>query len=394
MIKQAVILCGGLGTRLGHLTRKIPKPMVMVGGKPFLEHLIIQLKENGIKNFFLLVGFKKEKIINYFANGKKWNVKIEYSYQPPECDTAYRLFYIKKKIKEDFLLMYCDNYCSLSLSKIYNFFKVKKSLATLVLAKKTPGNIKCIANSNLVYSIKRTKNRHYVEIGYMILKKEFLNMLSNKNLNLSYYLKKISNKKKISGFKTHNNYLSISDSFRLKETRKFFRKKRYILIDRDGVINKKNPNFFYVRNIKELFFNEKIISVLQKFPKFKFICITNQAGIATGEVLKKNLNKINLKIKNYLKKKSINLIKFYVSEDHYNSNSFFRKPNPGNFIKAAKEYKILLDKTFYIGDDLRDVEAAYRANTKCFYIGDKKKINKKFNNIIAGNLHEALLRYY
>ena len=103
--------------------------------------------------------------------------------------------------------MYCDNYCSLSLSKIYNFFKVKKSLATLVLAKKTPGNIKCIANSNLVYSIKRTKNRHYVEIGYMILKKEFLNMLSNKNLNLSYYLKKISNKKKISGFKTHNNYL-------------------------------------------------------------------------------------------------------------------------------------------------------------------------------------------
>jgi D-glycero-D-manno-heptose 1,7-bisphosphate phosphatase len=228
----------------------------------------------------------------------------------------------------------------------------------------------------------------------MILKKEFLNMLSNKNLNLSYYLKKISNKKKISGFKTHNNYLSISDLVRLKETRKFFKKKRYILIDRDGVINKKNPNFFYVRNTKELFFNEKIISVLQKFPKFKFICITNQAGIATGEVLKKNLNKINLKIKNYLKKKSINLIKFYVSEHHYNSNSFFRKPNPGNFIKAATEYKILLDKTFYIGDDLRDVEAAYRANTKCFYVGDKKKINKKFNNIITGNLQEALLRYY
>ena len=46
MINQAVILCGGLGTRLGHLTRRVPKPMVMVAGKPFLEHLIIQLREN------------------------------------------------------------------------------------------------------------------------------------------------------------------------------------------------------------------------------------------------------------------------------------------------------------------------------------------------------------
>jgi D-glycero-D-manno-heptose 1,7-bisphosphate phosphatase len=227
----------------------------------------------------------------------------------------------------------------------------------------------------------------------MILKKEFLNILSNKNLNLSYYLKKISNQKKISGFKTCGNYLSISDSVRLKETRKFFKRKRFILIDRDGVINKKNTNFFYVRNINELFFNEKIISVLQKFPKHKFICITNQAGIATGEVQKKDLNKINLKIKSYLKTRGVNLIKFYVSEHHYNSDSFFRKPNPGNFIKAAKEYKILLDKTFYIGDDLRDVEAAYRANTKCFYIGSKKKINKKFNNIISGNLKEAILKY-
>ena len=97
MIKQAVILCGGLGTRLGHLTKRIPKPMIMVAGKPFLEHLIIQLKENGIRKILLLVGFKKEKIINYFGNVEKWKVKIEYSYNPPECDTGYRLFFIKKK---------------------------------------------------------------------------------------------------------------------------------------------------------------------------------------------------------------------------------------------------------------------------------------------------------
>ena len=87
MINQAVILCGGLGTRLGHLTRRVQKPMVMVAGKPFLEHLIIQLRENGIKKFLLLVGFKKEKIINYFGNGEKWKVNVlkPQTGFPPKC---------------------------------------------------------------------------------------------------------------------------------------------------------------------------------------------------------------------------------------------------------------------------------------------------------------------
>ena len=65
------------------------------------------------------------------------------------------------------------------------------------------------------------------------------------------------------------------------------------------------------------------------------------------------------------------MIKYYISEDHYKSKSFYRKPNPGNFIKASNEYNFLLDKTFYIGDDIRDVEAAYNANTKCFFLNNK-----------------------
>ena len=64
-IKQAVILCGGLGSRLGEITKILPKPMVDVVGKPFLEHLIIQLKKNGIKEVYLLVGYKNELIKNY-----------------------------------------------------------------------------------------------------------------------------------------------------------------------------------------------------------------------------------------------------------------------------------------------------------------------------------------
>ena len=66
-----------------------------------------------------------------------------------------------------------------------------------------------------------------------------------------------------------------------------------------------------------------------------------------------------------------------------------RKPNHGLFLKSAKEYKFVLDRTFYIGDDLRDIEASYRAKTKCLYIG-KKLINKtlkiKYKNTLIQTL--------
>ena len=80
MLNQAVIFCGGFGTRLLPLTKKIPKPMVMVGGKPFLHHLISQSKQNGIKNFLILCGYKHEIIKKYFGNGSKFGVKIKYHY--------------------------------------------------------------------------------------------------------------------------------------------------------------------------------------------------------------------------------------------------------------------------------------------------------------------------
>ena len=91
-IKQGVILCGGLGTRLGKITKQLPKPMVDVSGKPFLEHLLIQLKKNGIKKVLLLVGYRSEVIKKYFGDGKKLNLKISYSFLPKEYGTGSRIF--------------------------------------------------------------------------------------------------------------------------------------------------------------------------------------------------------------------------------------------------------------------------------------------------------------
>jgi NDP-sugar pyrophosphorylase family protein len=81
---QAAVLVGGLGTRLGGLTRTVPKPMVLVNGKPFLEHEIGLLKRNGVDDFVLCVGHLGEKVEGYFGDGSKWGVRVRYSYDGPK----------------------------------------------------------------------------------------------------------------------------------------------------------------------------------------------------------------------------------------------------------------------------------------------------------------------
>jgi N-acetyl-alpha-D-muramate 1-phosphate uridylyltransferase len=108
---QAAILVGGLGTRLGSLTRTVPKPMVPVNGKPFLEHEIGLLKRSGIGDFVLCVGHLGEKVEGYFGDGRKWGVKVRYSYDGPKLmGAAGALKGAEQLLEECFFVTYGDAY--------------------------------------------------------------------------------------------------------------------------------------------------------------------------------------------------------------------------------------------------------------------------------------------
>ena len=78
---QAIILVGGLGTRLSSIVNDRPKPMAKIVNKPFVEYLIDLLSDNGIKDIIFAVGYKGEMIEQYFGNGKERNLKIRYAYE-------------------------------------------------------------------------------------------------------------------------------------------------------------------------------------------------------------------------------------------------------------------------------------------------------------------------
>ena len=383
MIKTAVILCGGYGTRLYPLTKYKPKPMVKVNKEPFINYLVNQCKENGIRKIVLLCGYKSKIIENYFKK-KKIGLEVICYYDHPSINTYSRLFNARHLFDKNFLLLYSDNYSSLNLKDLTNRFIATKSKFLISVVKKDKGNINIFKKSSKIksYSLTKKEKNKFVDIGYMIVNKSILiSNYFNENKSLSSLIYSLSRKKKIDYYINDTGYLSISDPNRLKKTEKYFQK-NIILIDRDGVLNEKSKEHYYVRSIRELKINFKFIQKYKaKLRKKNIICITNQAGIATGDLKLKDLNKINNRIKLEFKKNKINIFTFYVSKDHFKSNSFYRKPNHGLFLKAAEDHKFILDRTFYFGDDLRDIEAAFRAKTKCFYIGRKnltKELKKRY----------------
>src|SRR5678816_4194555 len=104
--RQAVILAGGRGTRLRPLTDTRPKPMIDICGKPFLEYQIEQLREQGFTRVLLLLGYLPEVVQDYFGDGARWGVSVEYSVTGVDDDTGRRIKVAEPLLDPSFLLMY------------------------------------------------------------------------------------------------------------------------------------------------------------------------------------------------------------------------------------------------------------------------------------------------
>jgi NDP-sugar pyrophosphorylase family protein len=116
---QAVILAGGLGTRLGSLTRDMPKPMMSVAGKPYLEHQLRRLHKQGITNILLLTGYLGEQIQAYFGDGSDWGLTIRYSREEIPMGTGGGLRDAANLLDQRFLLIYGDSYLPIDYADVW-----------------------------------------------------------------------------------------------------------------------------------------------------------------------------------------------------------------------------------------------------------------------------------
>ncbi|MEM4255443.1 MAG: nucleotidyltransferase family protein [Candidatus Norongarragalinales archaeon] len=132
---KAVIVCGGKGTRLRPYTHTIPKPMLMLGRKPILEYTINHFKSEGFTEIILAVGHLREQIMNYFGDGKKFGVKIEYSVEEEELGDAGSIKNAEKLLKGEshFIVEMGDHLTNLDYRRIVDFHAKQKAFATVGL---------------------------------------------------------------------------------------------------------------------------------------------------------------------------------------------------------------------------------------------------------------------
>lgn len=238
-IKQAVILAGGRGERLRPFTDNNPKPMIPINGKPFLEHLIEMLEENGIEEVVILTGYLSEKIKDYFGDGSKFGKNIKYSFTPfldengQENESGLRIKNAKDLLDDVFLLMYCDNYWPLQLEKLKKLYSEKETDALVTVYSNkdnsTKNNILVDSNGYVVkYDRSRMeKNLNGVEIGFFILNKKVLDLIPERNCHFERdILPELIAQKQVSGYLTDHKYYSISNLERAKLTEKFLALKK------------------------------------------------------------------------------------------------------------------------------------------------------------------------
>ncbi|MBU0536628.1 MAG: HAD-IIIA family hydrolase [Nanoarchaeota archaeon] len=385
-IRQAVILAGGLGTRLRPLTDTLPKPMVEFYVKPFVMNLIEMLKKQGITDFVFLVGYLNEKVQEYFGDGSKFGISIKYSVGPVEWDTGKRVKAGQDTYDKHFLLCYCDNYVPINLKKLIDFYDEKKvKMSVLIYTNKegfTKSNMKVNDNGLVtVYDKKRQASElSGVDIGFFIVDKKIVETMSDNNISFQETILNLIAEKQLAGYLTDHRYCGLSNNERLPLVKEFLRPKKVIFIDRDGVINVKAPKADYVKTWKEFKFLPDALDAMELLVKkgYEMYIISNQAGIAREKMTHDDLADIHKHMLEEMAKKGIEIKQIYYCPHGWDEGCECRKPKPGMFYIAAREHQIDLSKTTFIGDDERDGIAAEAADIP-FYMVDE---NNSFLDVV------------
>ena len=240
---KVAILAGGKGTRLSELTKSVPKPMVKVGGKPILVHIINIYLNYGFKDFYLLVGFKSHIIKRYFKNFKKSGQSFKFVSKKKVCNitiidsgknsmTGGRLKKINKYLSkdEDFMFTYGDGVSNINIKKLIRFHKKNKKMITVTAVRPPARFGEIIIKKNLVKSFKEKPQvtQGWINGGFFISKSVFLDYIRNSKTILEKNpLEKVAKQKQLSVFK-HYNFWKCMDTLRDKnELEKIYKKNKF-----------------------------------------------------------------------------------------------------------------------------------------------------------------------
>lgn len=180
-----VLMAGGLGVRLRPLTEDCPKPMLKIGGRPILETILLNFIEHGFRRFYFSVNYKSEVIIDYFEDGSRWGVDIQYLHETNKLGTAGALGLLQDRQNMPILVMNGDLLTKVNFSQLLDFHKVHKASATMCVREydfQVPYGVVKIDNHRISGIDEKPVHRFFVNAGVYVLEPEVLEVIPKNSL--------------------------------------------------------------------------------------------------------------------------------------------------------------------------------------------------------------------
>lgn len=400
---KVVIMAGGKGTRISSIASDIPKPMITIDGKPILEREIECLRQQGFTDIIITVSHLGNIITDYFGDGKRFGVKIEYYIEKEPLGNAGALFRLKDRLTKDFLLLNADALFDVDFNRFVTYHKEKGGLVTLfthpnnhpydsglVIADKTGCVTKWLSKED-----ERTGYyRNRVNAGLHVMSPCVLNKtMATDKVDLDRQILKplcgtgtmyvYDSPEYVKDMGTPERYYAVCEDVRAGrvQERNLKKAQKAIFLDRDGTINR------YVGFLNDIDQFELLDGVAEAIRKindsgYLAIVVTNQPVIARGEVSLQRLDFIHNKMETLLGQKGAYLDGIYYCPHHphrgykgerpeYKIVCDCRKPSPGMLLQAAKDFHIDLSRSWMIGDSESDIIAGKNAGCRTGLIGQE-----------------------
>jgi len=219
-----VILAGGLATRLRPLTEKLPKSLIEVAGRPFLEHQLALLRKNGVTEIFVCVGYRGEMIEQLFGDGKQFGVEITYSYDGEKLlGTGGAIKKLLPKLPNDFFVLYGDSYLPIDYQAAATQFRKSGKPAVMTVFHNEDfwdrSNVWFEGEAIRRYSkTERLSQMRYIDYGLTICSRSiFENCPANEPFDLAVVFEKLSQRGELAGYEVYQRFYEIGSHEGIKE---------------------------------------------------------------------------------------------------------------------------------------------------------------------------------
>lgn len=176
----AVLVAGGMGSRLKHLTKDCPKPMLKVGGKPIIETILENMIAHGICRFFVSVNYKAEMVKEHLGDGRRWGVEISYLHEEQRLGTGGALSLLTERPAAPLLVMNADLLTNVNFYQLLNFHKEHKAKATMCVREydfQVPFGVVKLDHHRLVGIEEKPFYKFFVNAGIYVLEPEMLDLI-------------------------------------------------------------------------------------------------------------------------------------------------------------------------------------------------------------------------